>query len=89
MGAGRTWFRDYVRAVRAPDVITWKYLSDAVALVKNLSARVSWRQQPGTPVYGTAFDGAGLKRALSEASRARRPEWRATPYSPGDFAKPA
>ena len=49
----------------------------------------SWRQQPGTPVYGTDFDAAGVKRALSEASRERRLEWRATPHSPGDFAKPA
>lgn len=49
----------------------------------------SWRQQPGTPVYATDFDVAGVKRALSEASRERRPEWRATPHSPGDFAKPA
>ena len=74
MGAGRIWFRDYVRAVRAPDVITRKYLTDAVALVKNLSARVSWRQQPGTPVYGTDFDLAIVKRGLSEGSRACRPE---------------
>ena len=38
----------------------------------------SWRQQPGTPVYGTDFDAAGVRRALSEARRERTPEWRAT-----------
>ena len=48
----------------------------------------SWRQQPGTPVYTTDFDIAGVRRALSEASRQRKPEWRATPNSPGSFAQP-
>ena len=38
----------------------------------------SWRQQPGTPVYAKDFDAAGVRRALSEASRERKPEWRAT-----------
>jgi predicted dinucleotide-binding enzyme len=37
----------------------------------------SWRQQPDTPVYGTDFDADGVKRALSEASAERKPEWRA------------
>lgn len=37
----------------------------------------SWRQQPDTPVYATDFDVAGVKRALSEASPQRKPEWRA------------
>jgi 8-hydroxy-5-deazaflavin:NADPH oxidoreductase len=37
----------------------------------------SWRQQPGTPVYGTDFDAAGVRRALSEARPDRSPEWRA------------
>ncbi|HEX5834065.1 MAG TPA: NAD(P)-binding domain-containing protein [Pyrinomonadaceae bacterium] len=37
----------------------------------------SWRQQPDTPVYGTDFDAEGVKRALSEASQERKPEWRA------------
>jgi len=49
----------------------------------------SWRQQPGTPVYATDYDAAGVKRALSEASPERRREWRATPSSPGNFARPA
>jgi 8-hydroxy-5-deazaflavin:NADPH oxidoreductase len=37
----------------------------------------SWRQQPGTPVYGTDLDAEGVRRALSQASRERTPEWRA------------
>jgi len=42
----------------------------------------SWRQQPGTPVYGTDFDAEGVRRALAEAARERTPEWRATAGSP-------
>ena len=49
----------------------------------------SWRQQPGTPVYATDFDSAGVKRALSEAKRERTPQWSATEKSPGSFAQPA
>ena len=49
----------------------------------------SWRQQPGTPVYAKDFAAAGVRRALSEATRERKPEWRATANSPGDYAKPA
>jgi hypothetical protein len=30
-----------------------------------------------------------VKRALSEATKERKAEWRATANSPGDFAKPA
>ena len=37
----------------------------------------SWRQQPGTPVYGADLDAIGVQRALSEASPERRPEFRA------------
>ena len=37
----------------------------------------SWRQQPGTPVYATDFDAEGVRRALANASRERKPEWRA------------
>src|ERR1700758_546753 len=36
----------------------------------------SWRQQPATPVYCKDFDVTGVKRALSEASKERKPEWR-------------
>lgn len=37
----------------------------------------SWKQQPGTPAYGADFDVDGLKKALSQASKDRKPEWRA------------
>jgi predicted dinucleotide-binding enzyme len=37
----------------------------------------SWKQQPGTPVYGTDFDAEGVKKALAQASKERAPEWRA------------
>lgn len=49
----------------------------------------SWRQQPGTPVYCTDLDAAGVRRALAEASPKRTPQWTATPDSPGSFAAPA
>jgi hypothetical protein len=49
----------------------------------------SWRQQPGTPVYGKDFDAEGVRRALSEASKDRTPEWRGTPNRPGSFTAPA
>jgi hypothetical protein len=48
----------------------------------------SWRQQPGTPVYTTDLDADGVRRALSEASPQRAPQWRATPHSPGSFIDP-
>lgn len=38
----------------------------------------SWRQQPGTPVYTTDLDAAGVRRALSEASRERPAAFRAS-----------
>lgn len=31
----------------------------------------SWRQEPGTPVYGTDFDAAGVRNALTKARRQR------------------
>jgi predicted dinucleotide-binding enzyme len=37
----------------------------------------SWRQQPGTPVYGTDLDSDGVRAALAQAVRERTPEWRA------------
>jgi 8-hydroxy-5-deazaflavin:NADPH oxidoreductase len=48
----------------------------------------SWRQQPGTPVYTTDLDAEGVRRALSQASPQRSPQWRATPHSPGSFRDP-
>lgn len=41
----------------------------------------SWKQQPGSPVYGTDHDAAGVKKALSQASKERTPEWRAAKAS--------
>lgn len=38
----------------------------------------SWKQQPGTPVYGTDFDAEGVRKGLTQASKERKPEWRAT-----------
>jgi predicted dinucleotide-binding enzyme len=38
----------------------------------------SWRQQPGTPVYATDFDAAGVARALAEASKERKPQFTAS-----------
>ncbi len=48
----------------------------------------SWRQQPGTPVYTTDLDADGVRRALSQASPQRSPQWRATANSPGSFVDP-
>lgn len=49
----------------------------------------SWRQQPGTPVYATDFTAEGVRRALAQASRERRSEWRASASSPSTLPKPA
>jgi len=49
----------------------------------------SWRQQPDTPVYATDLDADGVRRALAKASKERKPEWRATPRSPGTYENPA
>lgn len=38
----------------------------------------SWRQQPGTPVYGADLDAEGVRRALAEATRERPAAFRAT-----------
>lgn len=37
----------------------------------------SWRQQPGTPVYGKDFDAADTRNALAEATPVRTSEWSA------------
>jgi len=37
----------------------------------------SWKQQPGTPVYGSDGDVAGVRTALAAAHKERTPEWRA------------
>ncbi|HEY5113568.1 MAG TPA: NAD(P)-binding domain-containing protein [Coriobacteriia bacterium] len=45
----------------------------------------SWRQQPGAPVYATDLDADGVRDALAQATPDRKPEFRATPSSPGSF----
>jgi hypothetical protein len=42
----------------------------------------SWKQQPGTPVYGTDFDAAGVKRGLAEAKQERPMGFRAATAPP-------
>jgi predicted dinucleotide-binding enzyme len=42
----------------------------------------SWRQQPGTPVYATDHDAEGVRKALNEAQKERKPEWRAKEGGP-------
>lgn len=49
----------------------------------------SWRQQPGTPVYGPNRDAAGVRGALAEAKPERPPAFRGTAKSPGTFGAPA
>src|SRR5438309_5506869 len=49
----------------------------------------SWKQQPGTPVYGADLDAEGVRRVLSEARRDRAPELRATANNSGTFVAPA
>ncbi len=49
----------------------------------------SWRQQPGSPAYGTDFDAEGVRAALQRAERERQPDWSGTENSPGSFEQPA
>jgi predicted dinucleotide-binding enzyme len=42
----------------------------------------SWRQQPGTPVYGTDFDADGVRKALGEAKQERTAAFRAGKGTP-------
>jgi predicted dinucleotide-binding enzyme len=42
----------------------------------------SWRQQPGTPVYGTDLEAAGVRQALAEAKAERGAAFRAEEGSP-------
>lgn len=49
----------------------------------------SWRQQPASPVYCKDYDAAGVRKALSEATQQRKPEWTGTSKSPGSFDAPA
>jgi 8-hydroxy-5-deazaflavin:NADPH oxidoreductase len=49
----------------------------------------SWRQQPGSPVYAEDYDAQGVRRALSEATPQRQPDFTGTANSPGSFDAPA
>ena len=49
----------------------------------------SWRQQPGTPVYGKDLDTKGVRLALAEASSKRPPQFQANEKGSGTYAKPA
>jgi 8-hydroxy-5-deazaflavin:NADPH oxidoreductase len=42
----------------------------------------SWRQQPGTPVYGTDLDVAGVRNALAEAKPERAHAFKAEDAAP-------
>jgi 8-hydroxy-5-deazaflavin:NADPH oxidoreductase len=48
----------------------------------------SWRQQPGTPIYGTDLETAAARRALADAGKERQDQWRATQSSPGTQDNP-
>jgi len=48
----------------------------------------SWRQQPGSPVYGADRDLEGVRQGLLDATRERQPAWRATAASPGSYDAP-
>ncbi len=41
----------------------------------------SWRQQPGTPVYGADLDADGVRRALAAASRDRSADFRGVEHT--------
>lgn len=49
----------------------------------------SWRQQPGTPVYGANLDAGGVRRALTEASESRPAEFSANHDGQASHADPA
>jgi 8-hydroxy-5-deazaflavin:NADPH oxidoreductase len=42
----------------------------------------SWRQQPGTPVYGTDLDADGVRKGLAQATSERSTEFRAGAKTP-------
>ncbi len=56
--------------------------------IDNGSLDDSWRHQPGTPAYVADSDLQQLRERLAAAEPERKPEWRATEESPGDFADP-
>ena len=76
---------------RAADKAIVAKLIDEIGFdaVDNGTLDESWRQQPGTPVYGNDYDAEGVRRALSQAKQERTPEWRGSASSPGTFEAPA
>jgi hypothetical protein len=48
----------------------------------------SWRQQPGSPVYGTDFDADGVRRGLAQAKSERPPHFRADGAASAPSAPP-
>lgn len=83
---------DLPRATGAPDRVALPVAGDdetakatVMSLVEELGFDAvdaggldeSWRQQPGSPVYGPELDADGVRRALAAATRERTPEWRA------------
>lgn len=88
----------------SPDRIALPYAGDDEAAKATVAALIdelgfepvddgtleeSWRQQPGSLVYGTDHDKLGVRKALEAASPQRKPEWKATSHSPGTHDKPA
>lgn len=49
----------------------------------------SWKQQPGTPVYGPDYDADEVRRALAQAKPERTADFTGTANSPGSFESPA
>jgi 8-hydroxy-5-deazaflavin:NADPH oxidoreductase len=49
---------------------------------------MSWRQQPGTPVYCTDLNAGTVHLALYQASSVRQPYFSATAHSPGTWDDP-
>ena len=52
--------------------------TEAATSIRAESSNSPRGQQPDTPVYATNLDANVVRRALSEASKERKPEWRQT-----------
>lgn len=96
--------RDRGRPAGAPDRIALPVAGDdqrakavVIGLVEELGFDAvdagglddSWRQQPGTPVYGADLGADGVRQALASATHERPEALRATDQSPGDYMNPA
>lgn len=67
---------------RAKDIV-FRLLDDmGFDAVDSGSLDESWRQQPGTPIYGADLDAVGARKALSEAKQVRPAAFRAGAGSP-------